>query len=721
MLPRPIRALLTMCVAALLLAACAGTPVATPPTAAPATPTTPPTALPVPSEPTAITPPPLPNNPVVPLPLPPLPSLDAGNLGRIEVLRTIGVGQSYAAAFAPDEMLVVATSAGLTWLRLPDLAELWTHAVGPVYTVAASPTRQIVAHLSPNSSNQSLIDLRQVVDGSLVAEVIGQLAVFSPDGTVLATGSGPYAPDPQESYLWQPDGQPLATLVGGEPRFSPDGRFVTTFEASFDRPSQTRVYTVPTGDLVLTVEATTPAFSPDSSQLAVARGGQVEVYSLPAGALQQTVVTTEDAAPAFGSDGQQLLIMVGTDLWVWDLAQQQEVARFPNVNRSFDPMPPFGPRFSPDGASVATVEPALGDCPPSGVRIVAANDGRIIYEDDQSFDVIYAPDGQQVALNIGDGVRVANLAQGQVTDRRMTPYNDLAFSPDGATLALTNWGRDPQGRILGVIELWNLAEGTPLARLQTVPDDFAYQLDRLTYSPDGQRLTALVSYGCSAFGFWKIVTWDVASGQILSEIDELPSSEDEFGMGNQLPTALSIAPDGSLAAWFDDAAGGIVLRPNNGDEDGLIATDTPVTAMAFTPNGTQLLVADAAGQRAYRDLNGGSNPAGGSGDVLSKLVISADGSRVLALLEQGGGLVFDGATLAVITTLELPDGVREARLSADGRFALFTAMGSSLIYDAQTGNRIVNLPTGEEGLLLSPAGQLLATISGGRVMLWGAP
>jgi hypothetical protein len=110
------------------------------------------------------------------------------------------------------------------------------------------------------------------------------------------------------------------------------------------------------------------------------------------------------------------------------------------------------------------------------VQVSATADGAARYEDDASVALAYAPDGQRIALGRNGQVRVVDLAGGVVAQRDLSAYTSVAFGPDGATLALATVVSDENSRLVGQVDLWDIAASARRAVLATAPEDFVFDL-----------------------------------------------------------------------------------------------------------------------------------------------------------------------------------------------------------------------------------------------------
>ncbi len=222
----------------------------------------------------------------------------------------------------------------------------------------------------------------------------------------------------------------------------------------------------------------------------------------------------------------------------------------------------------------------------------------------------FGPDKTLAGLSpqggVDSSVRVWDLGTGKLLREidNDEPFLSLAFSPDGALLALGTQGR---------VEVWDAVSGDEVRVLQ-VPENHTPFL--LAFSPDGKAL-ATVEMEAPV-----VRLWEVTSGKERDTVRLVMNAAEAAGpravMGGPravfvggVPmmagaggalTALALAPDGRTLAlggsdqavrlW--DLAAGRELPP-------LVGHAGPVRALTFTPDGRRLVSYDGTGLRLTWD------------------------------------------------------------------------------------------------------------------------
>ncbi|CAM5653106.1 Protein kinase OS=Streptomyces tendae OX=1932 GN=GUR47_11270 PE=4 SV=1 [Streptomyces tendae] len=304
------------------------------------------------------------------------------------------------------------------------------------------------------------------------------------------------------------DGRTLAT--GGE-----DGR-IRLWDVTTRKVRATLVEKDRSGQPMSVLNVT---FSADGKTLAARTyNSLVGVWDV-AGRREIRRIEEHTYAIALSPDGKRIALgdIIGSELWDVDSRSEDARAHFTQEVRTTDVA------FSPDGKALATV----GD--PSDKRSYPNNEPAKLWDltrldpepygqgdprrnlalDDVTYAVAFSPDGKTLATggpysdvrlwDVATGRLKATLANDRVQAR------DLAFSPDGRSLAVTADG--------GVL-LWNLADRRPSAILSD--DDSGYGDDKireLAFSPDGRFLAGTTLGG-------------------VDEPDEDSDAPDEYGPSN---------------------------------------------------------------------------------------------------------------------------------------------------------------------------------------------
>ncbi len=531
----------------------------------------------------------------------------------------------------------------------------------------------------------------------------GRLRLISADtGAILAAIDA--HPGGVRALAFGPDGTSLAT--GGQ-----DGAV-----ALWDVASRSRRSIVAANPAAVT----SVRFSPDGRSLAVASGdrkaGSLALYRLDG----RRIDAADDghargvSALAFSSDGR-LLAAIGADGLVSirdaDGLSERSTIRVSD-GRTL--------AFRPGGHVLATGhdggDSALWDADTG--RKLATLKGHA----DDVLDLAFSPDGATLATASKDRqVRLWNLSARKVAPRAslkadLGPIGAVAISPDNKTYAVAEVANDSAG----LIALWDVAG----RRVRAILSGHERGVASLAFSPDGKTLA-------SSAADRTIRLWDVATGN--------PRSPGEFAATESL-CHLAFSPDGATLAaagldrsltFFEVADGSEIAR--------LDGFRGPLRAIAYSPDGRFLAVGggdrdgrrDAFGEVKILDADTRAEVAdidGLGGSVLA-LTFSADGSTLA-----GGGLdstarLWDASTGAPRLSLGgFPDCVRALGLSPDGSALAVAGRGDGTVTLFDTGgggeiSRLVGHGCAVLGLAFAPDGRSLVT-SGGvdrSVKLWDVP
>jgi Flp pilus assembly protein TadD len=190
---------------------------------------------------------------------------------------------------------------------------------------------------------------------------------------------------------------------------------------------------------------------------------------------------------------------------VWDFAAEGEVPRAPILEREWKDLNVTALAFSPDNQHLAVggyTLPASGDRehPRSVMRVVDVGGGQetlsVEVADEMVTAVRFSPDGSRLAAVgfLHGTVLLRDLPSGREIRSRtgLTTAGDLAFTPDGARLAVG-------GRYL--VKVLDARTAEELLALQPpLKMDDPGSCPKVAFSPDGQRLAALA--GEDALCLW---------------------------------------------------------------------------------------------------------------------------------------------------------------------------------------------------------------------------
>jgi len=439
---------------------------------------------------------------------------------------------------------------------------------------------------------------------------------FSPDGSMIVSGSGDNTLRLWDAKTGEAIGQPLSGHTGAvnSVAFNPDGNTVAS--GSFDKT--VRLWDVNTGKAIGQLfshaqPVTSVAFSPDGN-------------TIVSGSWDNTVwlwdLNTEEAiaqpfsghtkpilSVAFSPDGNT--IVSGS----WD-----KTVRLWNVETGEAIGQPFSGHtkpvlsvfFSPDGSTI------VSSSDDSTVRLWDVETGEVI---GQLFfghpktvnSVAFSPDGNTIVSGSEDGtVQLWDIKTGEVRGQPFSGHietvNSVAFSPNGDTIASGSWDK--------TVRLWDVQTG------EAIGQPFSGHINSiisLAFSPDGRTIVS-----CS----WDktVRLWNVKTGKAIGQpfsghtkyVNSVAFSPD----GN---TIVSGSEDGTVQLW-DVQTGEGIGQPFSGHIE-------TVTSVAFSPDGNT--VVSGSWDKTVRLWNVKTGkaigqPFFGHTDSVISVAFSADGNSIVS-------------------------------------------------------------------------------------------
>ena len=326
-----------------------------------------------------------------------------------------------------------------------------------------------------------------------------------------------------------------------------------------------------------------------------------------------------------------------TELRLLDVASGRQLRRIvPFPGRSYT----HSFAFSPDGKRFSYAA-LVGDGPGREdwkIQVFEWETGRVVCTladaDAMPRPVAFDPSGGRLAVvygrsggTVGCELKIWRLDDGKelltipLSDRQIVHPNSLVFSPDGARLAALTIQSGP-GEALnsgGEVRVWEAGTGRELLRFVTRSGSCG-----LAYSPDGRRLAEI---GDGAFHQLR----DAVSGKEALELT--------WGPGDGFATAFAFSPEGSRLA--------------------VSSGDNRVRIWDVTEQKAEL------GRAPESILEGKTN-------ILTQVVWSADGRRVLAAVQGGTVMTWQVATRKSSVVVEGSDqfkSIAATVAAASPRFA----------------------------------------------------
>lgn len=447
-------------------------------------------------------------------------------------------------------------------------------------------------------------------------------------------------------------------------------------------------------------------FSPNSRLLAVAEyAGNTDVWDIEQGVKLSTLEINAQQL-AFSPDSNTMWTLsrtpaleegewTRTNAFCWDIETGNVVTRVENLLGD-------GKSFSPDMTQVVTVngrperdkyvlvslqEPELIVWDLSSAKEI----GRLHDLDDFPSRLTHSNDGCFVAAIAGcketpHRILIWNTSTGEVVhslEGHQELVNDIAFSPDGNTLASGSWD--------GQVIIWHTHSGKILKRLENnglVP--------ALAFTPDGNGLFTSRSEAKKAYAGRGIVTlWDLEKQEIKQTYGPHIDGITTLSVTSDRATLVTGGFRSTLHLWRKGRIETVVPIPDHG---WTIAT-------AIDPSGKQIATGISAssvisvlGKGAGRILV--TESATGTSrqldeqheDLVFGIAFDASGNKAASCSRDGSIFVWDAAIWKIIKRFCYPDGWQcgvSTAFSPDGNFLLTTGFEQTKNFAAKQGELTV--------------------------------
>lgn len=312
-----------------------------------------------------------------------------------------------------------------------------------------------------------------------------------------------------------------------------------------------------------------------------------------------------------------------------------------------------------------------------------------------------SPDGQQLAVGTDPGpVRVAGVVDGTVS-RTLSPgfvVSAMSFSPDGTGLAI--------GGTDGRVAIWDLRSGQRVRSLQAGTT----HVMSLAYTPAGDALMTACDGGLTQL--WRLDDGEAALVQ-PGGVAALSPDGGRIAVAN-----VSGQNRGSLSVFAVDT-GERVASFTSGNLDHV--------ALAFTPDGSQIVAADTDGVLRLHEAGGEylASLQGHAGWVSS--IAFADGGRFMITASRDATIrVWELQMAQELKSFATPEEMlTAAKFSPDGTRVAIGGVGGWWMFDARTTEPLLSVDAGSAGVVFdvdfSPDGKRLATAEAdGWARVWDA-
>ena len=271
---------------------------------------------------------------------------------------------------------------------------------------------------------------------------------------------------------------------------------------------------------------------------------------------------------AYSPDGSQVAVASSIGIWLYDVETSTAVALLEGSNVNCI-------AYSPDGKTIA----GCGGFPErrswgeivmwDAVRLWDVEEGTIQQTLPDAtagyLDLAWSPDGETLAVSAAyDPVRLWDIDEGgfEITlSEKTRGISRVLYSPSGSTIATLN-------RRNNSVDLWGTEKGI---HIKTLAEN-AVGISSIAYSPDGKTITT---------GGWNdVYIWDVHAGTL-----EKKWSDYRHPLGGG-PPEVHYSPNGAIVAFSENR--GIHLWDPKESNSKRFDTGSPIINFAYSPDGNTI-------------------------------------------------------------------------------------------------------------------------------------
>jgi WD40 repeat protein len=269
----------------------------------------------------------------------------------------------------------------------------------------------------------------------------------------------------------------------------------------------------------------------------------------------------------------------------------------------------------------------------------------------------------------------------------------------------------------GKIHLWDVTTGRIASTLQRPGEHPEDQFETLAYSPNGAYL-AVTTYGMNKHN-GVLELWNPQNGSLVRSFGGGSLDLDS--------ESAAFSPDGRMVAVGIGIYPFQVFNTETGAPIKTLPSKGVIAVFAFSPDGSLLAVGSRDWRppvrlwntRTWTRFHDIDAPAPSYGEAVA---FSPDGKTIATGHYRGGVYLWDVATGALLHTMRYKDTEggesRSIYFSPDGRFLTFISGGQVQFWSPATGKLLGNFAFGGKSIALHPSGLMLAGATKTAIQIW---